>query len=879
MTDMSRASGSPYLTRRSVLTGVAAGSALAISGLALEKAEAAGPVRRERREESFDDGWLFFRGAADGAQDRSFDDISWRRLDLPHDYSIEDVPGGSDDGGATAEPSNAVNIFAVDQVTSPPPPKIGPFDIENTPGGPAGPGGGRLVGYTTNGEAWYRKHFTVAGLDETGRVELRFDGAYCYLDVWLNGNHLGFVPNGYIPFHFDLTPHLLLSGENVLAVRMRNTGQTARWYSGSGIYRHTRLVVTTAVRIPRWGVAVTTPDVASTQARVRTKVRVENTRGSYVTAVLRNTLFAPDGRQVAKTTSGTVPIEAGATEVVTFSQIVKNPDLWSPDSPALYTARSEVLIDGRVVDEVTETFGIRSIVMNNKGFFLNGKPITMRGGNIHHDHGPLGSVAPYRAEERRIQLLKGAGFNAIRSSHNCPNPLLLDACDRLGMLVYDEFTDVWEEPKGDINGYHQYFPTHWPEDIQRWVSNGMNHPSVVIRSTGNEIGLVPGGQLPEQRYARSKQLADTVRRLDPTRPVTQGGASNIGTSGELNFTDHLDIGDVHYLHDYSDLHARYPDKPFLQSESYCAALYDDWKLVIDNDFAIGDFVWTAWDYIGEAGVGAAIALPLDAEQLPADPFLTVLGTVPYPWYTAGCGDLDLIGQRRGQNLYRNVVWGLSDLELAVERPTPGLQTQAYGWSWYDELESWTWDVLPGQSMRVRAYSRGDKVELFLNGISVASKTLADADKHIATFDVPYTPGTLVAIASRAGEEIARKTLRTVGAPAALRLRPDRQRITTSRDDLAYIVIEVVDAQGNLVPDAVVKAEFDVTGGTLVGMANGNAHNVDSFTRPRRWTYHGMALAVVQPPGKAGMIAVNAFAADLRADAITIDVVDQPYPSI
>lgn len=877
MTDMARASGSPYLTRRSVLAGVAAGSVLSISGLALEKAEAAaGPVRREL---SFDDGWLFFRGAADEARGQVFDDSSWRRLDLPHDYSIEDVPGGSDDGGATAEPSNAINIMAVDQATSPSPPKIGPMDIENTPGGPTGPAGGRMVGYTTNGEAWYRKHFTVPDLDEGDRVELQFDGAYCYLDVWLNGNHLGFVPNGYIPFHFDLTTHLRRGEPNVMTVRVRNTGQTTRWYSGSGIYRHTRLVMTKGVRIPRWGVVVTTPDVSAAAATMMMAVRVDNHLHAVPDVRVRSTVFAPGGRRISTVTSASQPVDRSSTFAIRHR--LTQPALWDLDRPNLHTVRTEILVDGKVTDDVTERVGVRSIEVNAGGFLLNGRSIKMRGGNIHHDHGPLGAVAPYRAEERRIQLLKAAGFNAVRSSHNCPNPLLLDVCDRLGMLVYDEFTDVWDDSKM-ADDYHQYFPFHWPEDLQRWVSNGMNHPSVVIRSTGNEIGVVRDDQSPEQRYARSKQLADTVRRLDPTRPVTQGGASNIGNTEELNSTDHLDIGSIHYQHDYSDLRAKYPNKPFVQCESHVGTLYDDWKLVTDNNFAIGDFTWTAWDYIGEAGIGATIALPPGSEELPTDPHLsrlTLYGTVPYPWYTAGCGDLDLIGQRRGQNLYRNVVWGRSDLEMAVDRPTPGLQSQAYGWSWFDELESWTWDVLPGQSMRVRAYSSGDKVELLLNGISVASKTLIDADQHIATFDVPYTPGTLVAIAYRAGEEIARKTLRTVGAPAALRLRPDRQRITTSRDDLAYVVIEVVDAHGNLVPDAVVKVEFDVTGGEFVGVANGNPHNVDSFTRPRRWTYHGRALAVVQPPHNAGTIVVNAFAADLRADTITIDVVDQPYPTI
>lgn len=877
---------SPGFTRRAVVqVGAAAGFLMAMGAPGAAQAAQAVSVSSPRRVFSFDDGWRFFEGVAPGAQAVAFPDGLWVRTDLPHDFSIDDRPGGSDDGSITSQPANSISSTAPLELAAPT--LIGPFDKNASP--QVGFKTGKQVAWTVAGEGWYRKEFTVADLGVDDRVEVQFDGAYCNVTVWLNGVNLGFVANGYVPFDFDLTANLNRTGSNVLAVRVQNVGQTSRWYSGSGIYRHTRLVVSKPVRIPRWGVTVTTPTVSSVAASVRVSTQVENHRASASTVSVRSTVMGPTGAVVSTVTSplATVPL-GGGTSTFLSSHSISSPRRWDVNAPNLYTVRTEVLVGKNVLDSTVETFGIRSVSFDQRGMILNGRSIKMRGGNIHQDFGALGSATTYRSEERRIQLLKAAGFNAIRTAHGCPSPQLREACDRLGMLVYDEFTDVWETSKNDQD-YSASFTNHWREDMSRWIRSGRNSPSVIIWSIGNEIAAsgapisipVPN----EAKLATGIALSAAVRALDPTRPIVEGGGQGIFTSTEATYIGYVDIGDIHYMHSYGDLPSQNPSMAFVQSESFQSTIFQDWRLVEDNDYVIGDFCWTAWDYLGEAGVGATLTAPVGTEPLtetldPETGLLMAAGAARYPWFTANCGDLDLIGQRRTQNLYRNVVWGRSNLALAVERPlAPGLESQAFGWSWYDELESWTWDVPAGYPMRVRAYSAGDSVALLLNGLPIARKTLTPADRMIAVFDVPFAPGQLVAVAYRNGVELARTTLKTVGAPASLRLTADRANVTTSRDDLAHLLIEVVDAAGKLVPDAVKKVQLSVVGGKLIGFSSANGHNMDSFTRPRRHTYHGQALAIIRPPRTAGTITVNAFSSGLTATSLRLPVIEGSYPRI
>ncbi|MFJ3778822.1 glycoside hydrolase family 2 TIM barrel-domain containing protein [Streptomyces sp. NPDC090075] len=842
------------VTRRQAL-GLAAATAAALE-VGLPAARAAATAARVPRERSFDAGWLFLRGDPDGAQQPSYDDTAWRALDLPHDWSIEDLPyAGSTDGAATSDPSLLV-LKDPDPAQPPAPQEIGPFDTARSQNGGS-------TGYTVGGLGWYRKHFEL----DAEHAELRFDGVYQNADVWLNGVHLGFHPYGYTSFAYDLGAHLDRTGPNLLAVRVDNSGRNSRWYSGSGIYRHTWLTVTGPVRIPLWGVHVTTPEVGARRSTVHVEVTVEG-----APADVRVTVLDPHGDPVATRRTAT-----GATGTAALDLPVRSAALWSPDSPHLYTARAEVLVGGRVVDTVSTAFGIRSLLWNGEvGFRLNGETVKITGGCVHHDHGPLGAVALDRSEERRVELLKAAGFNALRTAHNPPTPALLDACDRLGMLVMDEFFDVWDTGKNP-DDYALHFAEWWERDLTATVLRDRNHPSVVIWSLGNEITDTTNGR-------RGAQLAAAVRALDPTRPLTLGGGSTF--SADDPSWSYVDVGDVHYNANgktYGPMHDAHPERAMTQSEGFPATIHQDTRFVEEHAWAVGNWVWAAWDYLGESGIGKTPMAPEgtaasigDQSVMPGWSLARALHHswggfgYPYPYFQGNCGDLDLIGQRKPQNHWRAALTGRSPVEVLVERPTlPGTEQVAVWWGYFDELAGWTWDVDPGHPMTVHVYTPGDGVLLLLDGEEIGR---AAPERAMATLTVPYRPGELTAVAFRDGREIGRTALRTAGAPAALRLVPDVRSLTTGRDDLAHVLVEVVDAHGRLVPDATVQAGFEVGGaGELAGVANGNPHNVDSFRRPRHHTWHGRALAVLRPGKQPGHMRLTVTAPGLRPATLTLAV--------
>ncbi len=831
------------------------------------------------RERSFDEGWRFFRGDVSGAQAPSFDDTAWRALDLPHDWSIEDLPNAtSTDGGATSDPSLLV---AQQPPTQPVPPQvIGPFDPQHSPGDGS-------TADTIGGIGWYRKQFRLGesgvgpGIEAAGRqVELRFDGVYQNADFWLNGVHLGFHPYGYTSFAFDLTPFLHPAGANVLAVRVDNSGLTSRWYSGSGIYRHTWLTITGPVRIPLWGVGVTTPVVSERQSVARVDVSVANLGTQPSPASVRVTVLDPRGHAVAARETDARTVAPGATAVSSLDIPIDRAALLSPATPHRYTARADVLIGDRVVDTVRTTFGIRSLAWRGDvGFLLNGNPVKVDGGCIHHTHGPLGAVALDRSAQRQVEILKAAGFNAIRTAHNPPAPALLDACDRLGMLVMDEFVDMWDTGKNPQD-YSVFFADWWQRDLTSMVLRDRNHPSVVIWSLGNEITDNTHGQ-------RGTELAALLRSLDVTRPITLGGGSTFGASDPS--WQYVDVGDVHYNangHGYADIHAAHPERAMTQSESFPATIYQDAAFVHGNVWAVGNWVWAAWDYLGEAGIGKTPIPPVGTGATIGDqdvmPGWSTARTLhhswggfgyPYPYFQANCGDIDLIGQRKPQNHWRAAVSGRSPVELLVERPAPaGTEQVAVWWGYYDELASWTWDVESGQPMTVHVYTLGDTVTLLLNGTAIATGAVTAEDRAMATFTVPYAAGALTAIASRNGHEIGRTTLRTTDTPTALRLTSDVGDLTTSRDDLAHVLVEVVDNRGQVVPDAAVEVTFQVSGaGQFAAVGNGNPHNVDSFTTPRRHTWHGRALAILRPAKHPGTVTLTATAPGLRTASLTLRV--------
>jgi beta-galactosidase len=806
------------------------------------KAPASSSAALKAREQSFDAGWLFFRGDAAGAESPGFGDASWRALDLPHDWSIEDLPVRTEAAGKNAPGTNT-------------PVQTGPFDSELSEGRES-------TGWVVGGTGWYRKHFSVAGLPSPARVEVVFDGVYMNADVWLNGEHLGNHPYGYTGFAFDLTPHLKRDGDNVLAVRVANVGRNSRWYSGSGIYRHVRLTVTRDVRIPLWGVQVTTPDVSQTSAMVKVVTQVENFGETAVPIHVRLRLFGPEGTELGSR-EGADSVEKHGTSEVTLAIALMDPRRWSPKTPRLYRAEVEIVSDETVLDRVSVPFGIRSIDVDvEHGLRINGEVVKLKGGCVHHDNGILGAAAIDRAEERRVELMKRNGFNAIRTSHNPPSPAFLQACDRLGMLVIDEAFDMWKVAKNP-DDYHAWFQEWSERDIESMVRRDGNHPSVVFWSIGNEI---PEWADPEG-VAIAERLAATVRHLDSSRPITaaicafweQGGRTWAESAQAFS---HLDVGGYNYeWKHYESDHELYPQRVMMGTESFPVEAFENWQMVEKHPYVIGDFVWTGMDYLGESGIGHT-TLDWDNKN----------GLPPFPWFNAWCGDIDVIGGKKPQSYYRDVVWGNSKLEMAVQRPIPTGKTEELSrWGWSDELRSWTWPGAEGKTLKVRVYSAGDRVRLLLNGKEIGTRRVSLDTRLMAEFEIPYIPGELKAVALENGKEIAVLAFKTAGKGSKLALKADRAQIRRSRNDLAYVTVEVHDEAGNVVPDAAAAVRFGLKGpAELAGVGNANPKDMASFRQPRRTTFRGRCLAVVRPTGAAGGITLRAEADGLEPATLVIE---------
>ena len=791
---------------------------------------------------AFDDDWRFYRGEAEGAEAKEFDDNGWRVVDTPHDWSIEDLPEGERAADNPAE--------------------SGPFDKDAS-------AGGFMSGWSVGGTGWYRKRFRLPDLRQEElrageRVEVWFDGAYRDTDAWLNGAPLGPTHHGgYTPFRYDLTPHLATNGDNVLAVRVCNEGHNSRWYSGSGLFRHVSLIRSPGpARIaPDGGVYVTTEALTPEQATVRVSVEVEGSAdGLRVGVRLRD----PDGAEVA---AG----EGAAGQPVLLT--VDAPRPWHPDTPALYHAEVTLLgADGTVRDRAGATFGIRTLEVDpDRGLLLNGARVLLKGGCLHHDNGILGAVAIDRAEERKVERLKAAGYNAIRTAHNAPSPALLDACDRLGVMVMDEIFDEWLRPKVP-QGQARYFPNGGADaEIAAVVRRDRNHPSVVLWSVGNEVFEA------FERPDIARDLRESVRRHDTTRPVTAGVCRPWWTQTEVPWVDwptssdpafaHLDVAGYNYeWAQYEPDRARNPRRVIVGSEAYSKDIFDAWQLVEKHPWVLGDFVWTAMDYLGESSIGQTLVEP-DG----------VVGFT-FPFHTAVCGDLDLIGRRKPQSYFHEAVWRPGVLHLSVVAPLlPGQRIHTEGWSikwgWPLHLrDHWTFPGHEGETLTVVAYASCARVRLSLNGVDLGELPATRAERYTATFEVPYAPGELRAVGlDDAGNIIAEHVLRTAGPAAGLALSPDRPTLRAGdRDDLSFVDILVVDAAGVPVPETLPGADapvrVSVTGpAELAALGSADPLDVSTLRGPVRRAYRGVLQAVVRPTassGGSGPITLRAEAADL-----------------
>ena len=766
----------------------------------------------------FDFDWRFHRGGAQGAEDPAFNDSSWRRVDLPHDWSLEDLPG-------TTSP---FSIDAISQVNG---------------------------GFTTGGTGWYRKTFRVPSDLSDKHFIILFEGVYMNAELWLNGVNIGRNPYGYTSFWFDITKNIRFDGDNVLSVKVKNEGENSRWYSGSGIYRHVWLKVVPPVHFTTWGTFITSAVINENEAliNIKTAIANENTELKKISIITK----IIDGNNIELSRKESeIPVQPGEKNELSLDLKISNPSLWSVESPALYKAVLEIYENGKLTDKEETDFGIRTLTFNvTQGFLLNGKPLKLKGGCVHHDNGPLGARAYDRAEERRVETLKASGFNAIRCSHNPPSPAFLDACDRLGVLVIDEAFDMWNEQKNP-HDYHLFFNEWWKKDVESMVMRDRNHPSVIMWSIGNEI---PNRHKPEVVQI-AKTLVDFVKDIDPTRPVTSA-VNDLKPDKDPYFAT-LDIAGYNYAaggdHNQQSLyvkdHQRMPERIMFGSESYPLEAFGSWMDVIDNSFVIGDFVWTAFDYIGEASIGWR-------GYWQKQDF--------FPWNLAYCGDIDICGWKRPQSFYRDALWKENQLSVWITPPVPsfGVNPDRQSWSkwhWLDAVGDWNWNGLEGKTLEVSVYSSCEQVELFLNGKSLGKKPTSRLTEFIATWQVTYQPGTLRAVGFNGKKQVKATELRSADEPSQIKLSADRQEINADGQDLSYITVELADRYRHRNPKAENLVSFEIEGpGSIIATGNANPVSLESYLLPQRRAWQGRCMVVVKSDLKEGKITLKATAPGLQ----------------
>lgn len=782
------------------------------------------------RDQYFNTNWKFYRGDIAGGEKKNVNEKNWRYIDVPHDWSIEDLPGESEKDSI-----------------------VGPFSIKSP--------GGTSTGYVVGGIGWYRKNFTVNN-NPGKKIFIHFDGVFMDCDVWINEHYLGSHPYGYTAFSFDLTPYLNQQGkQNTIALKVKNEGRNSRWYTGSGIYRNVHISVTNRIYIPATGVFITTRKASVNAATIKISTSVANEENEAL-VTMKTRIVDSTGKTVASHASSNT-ISSNSVEANSGSIEIKKPSLWSPENPYLYKAITEVWRGGKKVDEVTNSFGIRTIKVNAKeGFLLNGKRTLLRGGCVHHDNGALGAVAIDRAEERKVELMKAYGFNAIRTSHNPPSQSLLNACDRLGMLVIDEAFDQWQRPKSP-DDYSRFFNKWWRHDITSIVTNHRNHPSVIMWSIGNEINE----RADSSGLRIAKELRDEVYKLDGTRPVTNA------ISG---FWDHpgykwdttaaafaiLDVGGYNYNYErYEADHAKFPDRIMVGTESFPMEALRSWEQVEKYPYVIGDFVWTAMDYMGETAIGHA---ELD----------TIKSVIQkWPWFNAYCGDIDLVGGKKPQSYFRDIVWRQKKMAMLVHAPVPAGRKEAVTtWGWPDEYPSWNYTGEEGKPLQVNVYTRYQAIRLKLNEKTIAEKNVSVQTNLTATFQVPFQKGELKAIGILNGKPVDSAIIETTGNPFKIRLTADRAKIKADRNDLSFVTAEIVDSKGRVIPDAIIPVQFTISGnGEIAGIGNANPTDMSSFQRPTKKTFRGRALVVVRPTGKKGIVSITAEAPDLSQGKTVIEI--------
>ena len=755
-----------------------------------------------QRKTLFDQGWEF-----------SKDNGPSRIVELPHDWSIEGTPYAE---------------------------------------APMGNDGG----YFPDGKGVYKKTFTVPD-SEKGRVQsLYFEGVYMDAEVIINGNSLGIHHYGYTSFLKDLTPYIKYGEQNTIEVKVDNSKQkNCRWYSGSGIYRHVWLYSTDAVHFAHWGTKITTPEIDQVKgATVKVSTTIENSsdqvRNIEVSALLKSQ-STKTAIQLDATAKVTIP--AHSTQNVELTGKVHNPQLWTPDTPNLYDMELSVQENGKVLDSYTQAMGIRTIEYTvDKGFLLNGKPMNIFGGCVHHDNGMMGSAAYDTAEEWRVSLMKQAGFNAVRTSHNPPSETFLNACDKMGLMVIDEAFDGWRDEKNTYD-YHTLIDTFWKEDLYSMVMRDVNHPSIICWSIGNEI--IERKKL--EILATTKKLADYCRELDPTRPVTQALAT---WDSDWEIYDPLaalhEVVGYNYVIQFAEKdHQRVPNRIMWQTESFPRHAFQNWCAVNDHSYVVGDFVWTAIDYQGESGIGRYYY----EGETPGEHY----EGLQFPWHGAYCGDIDITGFRKPISEYRRILFnpGNNKMSLAVREPNGYYgNIKETSWSVWPTWYSWDWPSWEGKNIEVEVSSRYDAVRLYLNNELIAEKPTTRNEAFQAVFSIPYQPGTLRAEGIENGKVVCTQEICTPGKPAGIRIStPDicNSKKHANGQDLQICYIDIIDAKGNICPRAAEELTFEVSGpATLVAAGNGDLKDLDSYIDNQHKTWKGRAMVVLRSQYKAGSVTLT-----------------------
>ncbi|MFT2008279.1 glycoside hydrolase family 2 TIM barrel-domain containing protein [Pontibacter sp. 13R65] len=786
-------------------------------------------AQQVRKEVLFNDSWKFYKGDVTSGETPGFDDKNWREVELPHDWSIE---------------------------------------------GPFSPEWASSTGYLPGGIGWYRKTFELTSDVRSKNLFLYFDGVYKNSEVWINGHYLGKRPNGYTSFYYELTQHLNKKGKNILAVKVDHTKfADSRWYPGSGIYRNVYLMAVEPVHIKVWGVAFTTPEVSQSNASAQVVVSLNNKSKKAADIEVRAELRDKQGKTIADNRQK-IQAKAGQEAEARLAFQVKNPKLWSVDDPNLYELHVASYVNGKKTDNYVEKVGFRNFRFDaNKGFFLNDENIKLKGVCFHHDAGALGAAVPEEVWVRRLKALKELGCNAIRMSHYPHQDYIYKLCDEMGFLVQDEAFDEWELGKNKWiegwnvgkpgnDGYHEHFAEWAERDLRDMILRNRNHASIIMWSIGNEIdypndpyshevlntgrnpqiygkGYQPNNPPASRLGEIAKRLVAVAKEYDITRPIT-AALAGVVMSNFTTYPDELDVVGYNYQeYRYPEDHEKHPNRIIYGSEN--GKGLDAWLAVDTLDYISAQFLWTAFDFMGEAR--------------------------SWPVRSSGAGLLDLAGFPKPDYFFRQSLW--SDKPM-VYIATAKVQEQVEGQRYQPLTPAWNWAA--GDKIKVSCYTNADEAELFLNGKSLGRKPYTQAKARVLEWEVDYQSGELLVKGYQNGKEVTQHVLKTTGSPYALKATVDKQSLKADKKGVAHIVIDIVDSEGNAVYNAENEIAVTVEGpAKLLGLESGSLVSHEDYKANKRKALRGKLLAYLQAEQKKGEVKVTFQSPGLQPQTIVLPV--------